>query len=45
MGRFTSQSWKLSPVRQASGHAAPLRDMCGETQGQERGVGEEASAK
>ena len=38
MGRFTSGRWQLSPVRQASGHAAPLRDVRGETQGQERGL-------
>jgi len=45
MGRRASQSWQLSPVRQASSHAAPLRDLRGKAQGQERGMGEKASRK
>jgi len=30
MGRRASGRWQLPPVRQASGHKAPLRDLRGE---------------
>jgi len=45
MGRRASDRWQLSPVRKTSGHAAPLRDMCGKAQNQERGVDAKAKAK
>jgi len=45
MGRRASDRWQLSPVRQASGHAEPLRDVRGKAQGQERGVDAETQGQ
>lgn len=45
MGRRAATGWQLPPVRKASGHAAPLREVHGEAPSQERGLDAETQGQ